>query len=263
MNPEEARAFLQDKIKWTGEPGNLEEKAISLIGIELYEAFIKGYTIKHWGCDPKDLPAEIITRLPIRNSYYDSYYDDLYQGIPIGGYGRFFENILCNIPHETGIDFLVDREYWRNKCTTLVYTGPIDEYFQYSLGNLQWRSVRFEIEKIRMEDYQGTSVMNFADLEIPWTRIHEPKHLHRERQFAAQTTIIIREYPAINHSEHYYPVNTRGDQLLLTKYKELEKQERNTIFGGRLAEYRYYDMHQVIASAISKYQTARKNERSS
>ena len=184
IKPCEVKNFLESKLAKTSNIRNLEEKAISLVGKELYEAFIKGYTTKQWGCSPTDLPPNIITRLPVRSSYYDSYFNDIYQGIPIGGYTPIFERMLEGIPIELGIDFFEDMSYWTNRCKKIVYTGPIDRYFNYEFGRLNWRSVYFEIEKVDVDDYQGTSVMNYADIEVPFTRIHEPKHLHRERKFA-------------------------------------------------------------------------------
>jgi UDP-galactopyranose mutase len=250
LKPEDVPAFIASKRPELPGPANLEEKAISLIGVELYEAFIKGYTMKQWGCSPCDLPPEIITRLPVRASYYDSYFDDLYQGIPVHGYTPIFERMLEGTPVELNTDFFVDRDYWMSRADRLVYTGPIDSYFDYCFGELSYRSVRFELEKVPVEDYQGTSVMNYADLNVPYTRIHEPKHLHREKKFAADTSVIIREYSQMDRQEPYYPVNFSKDRCLLEKYQALAQQEPQTTFGGRLAQYKYYDMHQVIAAAL-------------
>lgn len=252
LKPHEVEEFLDGKRGNTSNPKNLEEKASSLIGWELYEAFIKGYTMKQWGCDPTQLPSSIITRLPVRNSYHDSYFNDYYQGIPIDGYTPIFERLLEGIPVEVGVDFCEDRSYWMQRCHKLIYTGPIDRYFDYKFGRLNWRSVRFEIERLNLDDYQGTSVMNYADVEIPYTRIHEPKHLHRERKMKPDATVIIREYSQVNNDEPYYPVNFETDKTLLSKYQMLQQDETNVIFGGRLAQYKYYDMHQVIASALSE-----------
>lgn len=252
LKPQEVDEFLASKRGNITKPQNLEEKAISLIGEDLYEAFIKGYTMKQWGCDPTKLPASIITRLPVRNSYHDSYFNDLYQGIPIGGYTPIFERMLEGIPVELEVDYLEDINYWRSKCREkIVYTGPIDRYFDYKFGRLNWRSVRFEIENVHVEDYQGTSVMNYADKEVPYTRIHEPKHLHLEKTHKPNETVIVREYSQVNNDEPYYPVNFTEDKEILKQYQELESQEKDVIFGGRLAQYKYYDMHQVIASALS------------
>jgi len=251
LTPQEARRFLEEKRERIAHPRNLEEKAMSLIGRDLYEAFIKGYTRKQWGCDPTELPASIINRLPVRTSFFDSYYDDVFQGIPVGGYTPIFERMLEGIPVELGVDFLEDRDYWARRCGQIVYTGPIDRYFGHSLGRLSWRSVRFEIERLPLDDFQGTSVMNYADEEVAFTRIHEPKHLHLEQSWNRNETVIVREYAQTNDDEPYYPVNFQRDQALFEAYSALERDERNVIFGGRLARYKYYDMHQVIAASLA------------
>ncbi len=251
LKPGEVEAFLESRREAFAQPANLEEKAISLIGRDLYEAFIRGYTIKQWQRDPRELPASVITRLPVRTSYFDSYYDDRYQGLPTEGYTRIFERLLDGIPVERGVDFLADREAWRRRARTVIYTGPIDEYFGYSEGRLSWRSVRFEYERLAIPDYQGTSVMNYADLEVPYTRIHEPVHLHREKTHKPETTVIIREYSDDNPEAPYYPVNTEADRELLGRYKALAAAEEGVVFGWRLAEYKYYDMHQVIGAALA------------
>jgi UDP-galactopyranose mutase len=249
LRPTEVEAFLEDKRGDIPNPRNLEEKAISLIGRDLYEAFIRGYTKKQWGCDPRQLPASIITRLPVRNSYHDSYFDDLYQGIPVDGYTPIFQRMLEGIPVELKTDFLANAPYWRSRARKVVYSGAIDEYFGYEHGRLNWRSVRFEIEKVAVADFQGTSVMNYADEDVPYTRIHEPKHLHPERSFPA-VSVVAREYSLVDNDRPYYPVNFDEDKDKLAKYRALEHKERSTLFGGRLAQYRYYDMHQVIGSAL-------------
>lgn len=256
LKPGEVEAFIATKRPRIDNPRNLEEKAISLIGEDLYVAFIKGYTMKQWGCDPRELPASIITRLPVRTSYHDSYFDDKYQGIPKGGYTPIFERMLEGVPVELGVDFFADRDYWRSRGRTLVYTGPIDRYFDYQHGHLNWRSVRFEFELLETEDYQGTSVMNYADPEVPHTRIHEPKHLHLEKSHTPNRTLIYREYSQVNNDEPYYPVNFAADREMFAKYHQLAEQEPGVVFGGRLAEYKYYDMHQVIASALVKARRA-------
>lgn len=252
LRPSEVEAFIASKRPDIRYPANLEEKAISLIGRDLYEAFIKGYTMKQWGCDPKELPANIITRLPVRTSYHDSYFNDRWQGIPIGGFTPIFERLMEGIPVEMGVDFLADREHWARCARQIVYTGPIDRYFDYQFGRLQWRSVRFEYEMLSLEDYQGTSVMNYADPEVPFTRIHEPKHLHLEKAHTPGRTVIMREYSQQAQDDPYYPVNSTADKELLARYQELAAQEKKMIFGGRLAEYKYFDMHQVIGAALAK-----------
>jgi len=254
LKPKEVAGFIAQKRGAIRYPKNLEEKAIGLIGEELYEAFIKGYTTKQWDCDPKELPPGIITRLPVRTSYFDSYYDDYYQGLPLHGYTLIFKNMLKGIPIELETDFFIDRKYWENRCKYIIYTGPIDRYFDYVLGKLNWRSVRFEYEDVPLDDYQGTSVMNYADLEIPFTRIHEPKHLHREKKHKPNTTVIIREFPCLDNQEPSYPVNSIVDQALLKKYQSLAKKEKRAFFGGRLAEYKYYDMHHTIEAALAKFE---------
>jgi UDP-galactopyranose mutase len=250
LRPNEVEAFLAKKRGAISRPRNLEEKAISLIGQELYEAFIRGYTRKQWGCDPKLLPAGIITRLPVRTSFHDSYFDDRYQGIPLGGYTPMFERMLEGVPVELGADFLADRSYWCSQARKVVYTGPLDAYFDYAHGRLNWRSVRFEQERVHLEDFQGTSVMNYADEDVPYTRIHEPKHLHPERRFGYRVSVVIREYSLIDNDRPYYPVNFDEDKEKLARYQKLQSAETATLFGGRLAQYRYYDMHQVVASAL-------------
>jgi len=252
LTPDEAGEFLESRIPEISSPKNLEEKAISLIGRELYETFIKGYTIKQWNCDPRDLPAEVITRLPVRTTYNDVYYDDDYQGMPVGGYTPIFEKMLTDIPVELKTDFLKKKDYWRSVAKSLVYTGPIDSYFNYSHGKLRWRSCRFEIEKIQADDYQGVSIMNYADREVPYTRIVEPKHFYRERTDLSQGTVIVREYPCDDPDEPYYPVRLKADQEILAKYQKAMRQESNVIFGGRLAEYKYYNMDQVISRALEE-----------
>lgn len=251
LRPWEIDSFLQKQREEVANPKNLEEKAISLIGRDLYEAFIRGYTKKQWGCDPRELPASIITRLPVRASYHDAYFDDVYQGIPIGGYTPMFERMLEGVDVELGVDFFADRaRLERMARRKVVYTGPIDRYFDYTHGRLSWRSVRFELKRIDVPDYQGTSVMNYADEEVPHTRVHEPKHLHPERWSNSESTVVIREYSLVNDDEPYYPVNFESDRRMLAAYQALAaKEEKRTIFGGRLARYRYYDMHQVVAAA--------------
>jgi UDP-galactopyranose mutase len=252
LKPAEVKPFIESMREEIRNPANLEEKAISLIGRELYEAFIKGYTIKHWGRDPRELPASIITRLPVRSSFNDAYFDDAFQGIPVEGYTPIFERMLEGIDVACGVDFFADREGWRGRCRTLVYTGPLDQYFDYRFGRLNWRSIRLELEHCDVEDFQGTSVMNYADEAIPWTRIHEPAHLHPERKKGAGKTVIMREFAQEGRDAPYYPVNAVEDQALLGKYRALAETERDVIFGGRLAEYRYFDMHQVIGAALNK-----------
>lgn len=252
LRPSEVALFLESKRGRIDHPVNLEEKAISLIGADLYEAFIKGYTIKQWGCDPKNLPASIITRLPVRDSYHDAYFDDRYQGMPVRGYTPVFERMMDGVDVELGVDFFDDREMWMRRGAKVLYTGPIDRFFDYQHGHLNWRSVRFETEVVPVCDYQGTSVMNFADEVVPYTRIHEPKHLHRERKSDPSRTVIVREYSHIDNDEPYYPVNFKEDRDILEQYQTMQSLfEGKVLFGGRLAQYKYYDMHQVIGQALA------------
>lgn len=250
LTPGEVDEFLAAKKGNFSKPRNLEEKAISLIGEDLYRAFVAGYTQKQWGCDPRDLPASIINRLPVRHSYNDSYFDDAFQGLPVNGYTPIIEKLLEGADFYLETDFFSDRDYWLGKADKLIYTGPIDQYFEYCYGRLNWRSVRFEIERHAIDDYQGTSVMNFADLDVPYTRIHEPKHLHPERSVAAETTLVIREFSHEDNDQPYYPVNFSEDRKSLSKYEDLIEEEGNVRFGGRLAQYKYFDMHHVIAHAL-------------
>jgi UDP-galactopyranose mutase len=197
------------------------------------------------------LPANIITRLPVRHSYHDAYFNDRYQGIPLEGYTPIFERMLEGIPVELGVDFFADREVWEAKARKIVYTGPIDRFFNYCFGRLNWRSVRFEVERLESSDYQGVSVMNYADEDTPFTRIHEPKHFHLERPWAKNATVIVKEFSCIDPEQPYYPVNFASDREIYEKYAALQAESPNVIFGGRLARYKYYDMHQVIAGALA------------
>jgi UDP-galactopyranose mutase len=251
LRPSEVRAFLARRIPAGLQPTSFEEKAISLVGPELYQAFFKGYSTKQWQTDLTKLPPDLITRLPVRTSYYDSYYDDPYQGMPVDGYTALFDRLLEGIPVQQKVNFLDDKEHWLARCKTLIYTGPVDEYFGCSLGRLRWGSVRFETECLGIPDYQGTSVMNYADVEIPYTRIVEPRHFYREQKQAEDRTVIIREYPYFDAREPYYPVRLSEDLELLGRYRALAAQEPRVVFGGRLAEYKYYDMDDVIAAALA------------
>lgn len=252
LRPDQAEAFLASKREPIPNPRNLEEKAVSLVGRELYDAFVKGYTMKQWGCDPKLLPANIITRLPVRTSYHDAYFNDLHQGVPVEGYTRIFERMLEGIPHELGVDFLADRAHWRSRARRIVYTGPIDRYFDHAAGHLSWRSERFELERLPVSDHQGVSVMNYADPDVPFTRIHEPKHLHLERPWNPDATVIMREYSQLDPDEPYYPVNFESDKVMLAEYQRLATAEPDVLFGGRLASYKYFDMHQVVGQALAR-----------
>ena len=249
LRPSEATAFFAQKRRDIPHPKNLEEKALSLVGRELYEAFIRGYTQKQWGRDPRELPASIITRLPVRTTYNADYFDDRFQGIPEDGYTPWFERMLAGVQVECNVDYLADRDWWRRQARTIVYTGPIDRYFDDCHGRLGWRSVRLEQERVAEDDWQGAAVMNYADAEVPFTRIHEFKHLHPECRHTTGQSLIFREYSLRDNDAPFYPINAPQDAQRLQAYQRWARQEPHVLFGGRLAEYRYYDMHQVIGAA--------------
>lgn len=258
QTPEEAEAKIDEQRKeLSRKPHNLEEQTISLVGRDIYEILVKGYTEKQWGRKCKDLPASIIKRLPVRFAYDNNYYDALYQGIPVGGYTRLVENMLDGIEVRLGVDYLDDKEYWDGQADTVIYTGPIDAYFGYSLGELEYRSVGFDTEIYDTADFQGNAVVNYTDLETPWTRIIEHKWFEFGRDIYGrdiQKTVISREYSLEwkPSEEPYYPINDEKNTKLYQKYKELADAENNVIFGGRLANYMYYDMDQVIEAALKK-----------
>jgi UDP-galactopyranose mutase len=257
--PAEARELVERQAasEDIDTPQNLEEKAISLIGRPLYEAFVKGYTTKQWETDPTLLPADIITRLPVRFSFNDFYFSDLYEGLPIDGYTKIFERMLDhpNIRLMMGCDFFELRGEI-GPAAPIVYTGPIDRYFDYKFGALGWRTLDFEMERLEIEDFQGASVVNYPDLDVRFTRIHEFRHLHPERRYGKRT-LIMREYSrfAGRGEEPYYPIGTREDKRRYGQYRALAEAEKNVIFGGRLGTYRYLDMHQAIGAALSCYET--------
>ncbi|MBO5999622.1 MAG: UDP-galactopyranose mutase [Lachnospiraceae bacterium] len=257
--PQQAEEMIekQKKAAGIGEPRNLEEQAISLVGTDIYEKLIKGYTQKQWGRPCSELPAFIIRRLPVRFTFDNNYFNALYQGIPIGGYTGMVANILDheNITVELGTDYLIpeNRERLSGMAGFVVFTGPVDAYFGYSLGALAYRSVRFETEVLDMPNFQGNAAVNYTDSETPWTRIIE----HKWFEFGGQDkTVISREYSAEwkPGDEPYYPVNDEQNQALYEKYRAMAEQEKNVIFGGRLGEYRYYDMDKVVASAMEKWE---------
>lgn len=256
VTPEEATAKIEEQRKeMVGEPKNLEEQAISLIGRDIYEKLIKGYTEKQWGRDCKDLPSFIIKRLPVRLTFDNNYFNALYQGIPVGGYTKMIENILDGIEVRLGEDYLKDKAQWDGMAKKVVYTGPIDAYFDYCLGTLEYRSVRFETELLDTPNFQGNAAVNYTDRETPWTRIIEHKWFEfgkDEEGNDLPKTVISREYSSEWNpgDEPYYPVNDEKNGALYKKYKELADKEENVIFGGRLGEYKYYDMDQVIAAAL-------------
>lgn len=256
VTPEEAAAKIEEQKKEiTGEPQNLEEQAISLVGRDIYEKLVKGYTEKQWGRDCKELPAFIIKRLPVRLTFDNNYFNALYQGIPIGGYTKLVENLLEGIEVRLNEDYLEDKEKWNAMAEKVVYTGAIDAYFDYTLGNLEYRSVRFENEILDMPNFQGNAAVNYTDRETPWTRIIEHKWFEfgkDENGNDLPKTIISKEYSSEwkPGDEPYYPVNDKKNGELYQKYKALAEKEENIIFGGRLGEYKYYDMDAVIASAL-------------
>lgn len=258
MTPTEARTWVQSQANAEphAEPDNLEEKAIALIGRPLYEAFIRGYTKKQWQTDPRQLPASIIKRLPMRFNFDPYYFADKYEGLPVDGYTAVFRKMLDSpyIDILLGIDFFTVREALQPH-QLVIYTGPIDRYFDRRLGALSWRTLDFECEAVECGDYQGAAVVNYADEDVPYTRIHEFKHLHPERRHAPDRTLICREYSrsAQCGDEPYYPVNTARDRQLFAAYQRLAARETNVIFGGRLGSYQYLDMHQAIGAALSDF----------
>ncbi len=255
LRPYEVADFIRRKSAEENitEPRNLEEKAISLIGRELYEAFVKGYTLKQWETDPKNLSADIISRLPFRHTHECDYFTCPYQGLPLEGYDRLFENMLDHelITVKLGQDYFSLRDTLPADCRVF-YTGPIDRFFDYRHGELSWRSLRFDYETLDVPDYQGTSVMNYADVEVPYTRIHEYRHLHPERDNMSGRTLICREYSRKwkQGDEPYYPVNTDADREKLALYEKEAEAVSNVYFAGRLGQYRYYDMDKAVLAAL-------------
>ncbi|WP_294248288.1 UDP-galactopyranose mutase [uncultured Chryseobacterium sp.] len=251
--PAEAQARIEEQKAESGikNPQNLEEQAISLVGKDIYEILIKEYTEKQWGRKATELPAFIIKRLPVRFTYDNNYFNDKYQGIPVGGYNKIIDGLLDGIEVKLNVDFFEDREHWENLAENLVFTGKIDEYYEYCYGKLQYRSLRFENEILDEENFQGNAVVNYTSENEAYTRIIEHKHF----EFGTQPkTVVTYEYPDewSEGKESYYPINDDANSELYRKYKELAEKDGNVIFGGRLAEYKYYDMHQVIGSALTK-----------
>ncbi|NQT61438.1 MAG: UDP-galactopyranose mutase [Candidatus Marinimicrobia bacterium] len=261
LKPFEVSTFIEAEVHKSGinSPGNFEEKAISMVGRALYEAFIKGYTAKQWGCDPSQLPATLLQRLPFRTNYDENYFFDPWQGIPRQGYSAIFDKLLASpkIQVELNTDFFsVKHKLAQDAC--IVYTGPLDKLFDYSHGQLEWRSLSFEEEVMGVQDFQGTSVMNYAEESIPYTRIHEPRHLHPEKDYAKDQTLTIKEYSHSGNSEDpYYPVGGKKNKAILKKYKVEVSGQENLFVGGRLGDYKYYDMDQTIAAALRTYEQIR------
>ncbi|MCX8564171.1 UDP-galactopyranose mutase [Mycolicibacterium mucogenicum] len=264
FSPDEARALIAEQSAEinTDDAQNLEEKAISLIGRPLYEAFVKGYTAKQWQTDPKDLPASIISRLPVRYNFDNRYFNDTYEGLPVDGYTAWLQNMAADerIDVVLNTDWFDVRDSLRAECpdAPVLYTGPLDRYFGYSEGRLGWRTLDFEMEVLPIGDFQGTPVMNYNDPDVPFTRIHEFRHFHPERDYPTDKTVIMREYSrfANDDDEPYYPINTDSDRAILAAYRaraKAETEENRVLFGGRLGTYQYLDMHMAIASALNMY----------
>jgi UDP-galactopyranose mutase len=267
LSPEQARAWVAEQAAMlTHEPTNLEEKAISLIGQPLYEAFIKGYTAKQWQTDPRELGADIISRLPVRYTYDNRYFSDTYEGLPVDGYTAWLERMADhpNITVTLETDFFDEAQPFNKTATVgqvpIIYTGPVDRYFDFAHGDLSWRTLDFETEVLPIGDFQGTTVMNYADTDIDYTRIHEFRHFHPERDYPSDKTVIMREFSRFadtsldgSGDEPYYPINTPLDRERLLAYRELAKGEADVLFGGRLGTYQYLDMHMAIGSALSMY----------
>ena len=255
LDEQKADALASMKAAGVSEPRNLEEQALTLIGKDIYEKLIKGYTEKQWGRKCTELPAFIIKRLPVRMVFDNNYFNDTYQGIPIGGYNKLIEGLLDGVETRTGVDYFASKVELDAKADKIVFTGKIDEYFGYEYGNLQYRTVRFETEVLDTPNYQGNAVVNYTEREVPYTRVIEHKHFEMFGQevYNNSKTVISKEYstewkPGM---EPYYPVNDKQNTELYAKYKELADKEQNVIFGGRLAEYKYYDMDDVIEAALS------------
>lgn len=253
VTPDEARQKIEDqrKANYVEHPQNLEEQAINLVGLDIYEKLIRGYTEKQWGRPCHELPAFIIRRLPVRFTYDNNYFNDIYQGIPIGGYTAMVERMIEGIEVKLNTDYLAEKEKWDSIADKLVYTGPIDAYFNYQLGVLEYRSLQFETEVIDRQNFQGNAVVNYTDRETPYTRVIEHKHFEFGKQ---PKTVVSREYSVEWRpgDEPYYPVNDRKNSALYQQYKSLADKESDVIFGGRLGEYRYYDMDDVVEFALEK-----------
>lgn len=249
--PKEALAKIEEQVKEANidEPKNLEEQAIKLVGKDIYEKLIKGYTEKQWGTRATELPSFIIKRLPVRLTFDNNYFNDKYQGIPIGGYNKIIEKMLDGIEVKLNTNFFKNREEFENMAEKVVFTGMIDEFYDYKYGTLDYRSLKFETEVLDEENFQGNAVVNYTEYEIPYTRIIEHKHFEYGTQ---SKTVITKEYPANwnKGDEPYYPINDEKNNEVYKKYKELADKESNIIFGGRLAEYKYYDMHNVVEQAL-------------
>lgn len=249
-SPLEAKEIIRSQSSRIGTPKNLEEHAIKMIGLDIYEKFVKGYTQKQWGRDPKDLPTFIIKRLPVRYTYDNDYFEDKYQGIPIGGYTKMFENILEGIEVRLNTDFYENRDFYERSYDLIIYTGPIDKFFEYKHGKLEYRSLVFDTQKLEIENFQGCAQMNYTSIKNKFTRIVEHKHFDDQGQ---KNTVITKEY-SIEYdgsNEPFYPINNEKNNQAYSLYKKEADSLEKYVFGGRLATFKYYDMHQVIASALS------------
>ncbi len=262
FSPLEAEKFVNNKTKKfkNYKFKNFEDKAISQIGKELYNAFIKGYTQKQWGKNPKKLPESIFNRLPIRFSYNEDYYQQTqYQGIPKNGYTSIFKNLIKNKNIRIKFNQSYKLNYKIKPKYLTIYTGPLDSLLNYKFGKLEWRSLKFKYEKKKLKDFQGTAVMNYPELKKKYTRIHEPKHLHPEREvFKSNASLVIKEFSVLNDKEPYYPINDENNRIKHRKYKLEANKIKNFDFGGRLADYAYYDMDMTISAALKKFETIRK-----
>jgi UDP-galactopyranose mutase len=251
--PAEAKKEIQSQIEQLNikEPANLEEQALSLVGVDIYKKLIKGYTEKQWGRAATELPAFIIKRLPVRFTFNNNYFEDKYQGIPIGGYNKLVDGLLKGIDVKLNVDYFENRGEFDAMADKIVFTGKIDQYYDYQFGQLEYRSLRFEHTVLDEENHQGNAVVNYTEKEVPYTRIIEHKHFEFGRQ---PKTVVTKEYPEewTQEKEPYYPINDVRNTGVFKKYQQLAAEETNVIFGGRLAEYRYYDMHQIVASALKK-----------
>lgn len=256
--PTEAQRYL-DKVKIKiDNPSNLEEWILSQVGEELYEKFIYGYTKKQWNTEPKNLPSFIIKRLPIRLNFNDNYFFDKYQGIPIDGYSKLLSNMIDKTEIILNTDYFDNQDYWNSKAKYVVYTGPIDRFFDYKFGVLQYRSLRFEEYILNTKDFQGNTIINYTEESVPYTRIIEHKHFEDSQ---SDFTVITKEYPQDyqTNNEQFYPINNEENNYIYNRYKQLSTTLTKFIFGGRLAEYKYYDMHQIIGSAINRYNSCFNN----
>ena len=254
ITPQQAKARIQQQVDETGikEPHNLEEQALSMVGRDIYEVLIKEYTEKQWGRNCTELPSFIIHRLPVRLTYDNNYFNDIYQGIPDGGYNLLIEGLLKDIEVRLDSDYFSDRQAYNEMADTMLYTGPIDQYFNYSLGRLEWRSLKFESEDLPIDNYQGNAVVNYTSLDIPYTRIVEHKHFEHA---VTPHTVITREYSLETgvDGEPVYPINNERNNHLYKEYKNLASEEKNVLFGGRLAQYNYFDMDKIVAAVLNKF----------